>query len=265
MSRPGGFWASAARVFELSLGEMLWSRRAIFMAIVVGGPILLALVVRLVQASGVEPVHVNGVAVGGAGIFGTMVWILFIRFVVPVLGVFYGTALIADEIEDRTITYLFTRPIPRGAVLMGKYLAYLVCTALAVLPALVMVYFLLVPFGEVPASFGQLVADLGLVALGLSAYGAVFALIGTVMRRPLVVGLLFAFGWEPIALFLPGDVRRFTLAQYLQSLVPHARVPGDGLALFQAATSVACLLAVLVVCLALAVRAIERREYAPGE
>ena len=44
-----------------------------------------------------------------------MIWLLFVRFIVPVLGVFYGTALIADEVEDKTITYLFTRPIPAAA------------------------------------------------------------------------------------------------------------------------------------------------------
>ena len=59
-----------------------------------------------------------------------MIWLLYVRFIVPVLGVFYGTALIADEVDDKTITYLFTRPIPRGAVLLGKYLAYLACTVL---------------------------------------------------------------------------------------------------------------------------------------
>ena len=41
-----------------------------------------------------------------------MIWFLFLRFIVPVLGIFYGTALMADEVEDKTITYLFTRPIP---------------------------------------------------------------------------------------------------------------------------------------------------------
>ena len=77
-----------------------------------------------------------------------MMWLLYIRFIVPVLGVFYGTALIADEVEDKTITYLFTRPVPRGAVLIGKYLAYLACTALLVLPSVVLVFFLIVPLGR---------------------------------------------------------------------------------------------------------------------
>ena len=86
-------------------------------------------------------------------IFGVMIWLLFLRFIVPVLGVFYGTSLIADEVEDKTITYLFTRPIRRSAVLVGKYLAYLVCTTLVVLPGVMLVYFLIVPFQQIGASF----------------------------------------------------------------------------------------------------------------
>ncbi len=83
-----------------------------------------------------------------------MIWVLFVRFSVPVLGVFYGTSLIADEVEDKTITYLFTRPIPRGAVLLGKYLAYLVCTIFVVLPSVVIVWLLIVPIGgSLGASF----------------------------------------------------------------------------------------------------------------
>jgi ABC-2 type transport system permease protein len=263
------FLRGAARVFELSLGEMLWSRRTIFMALVLAGPVLLATVARVVDASGIAPLRVNGVRVGGAAMFGMMIWVLFLRFIVPVLGVFYGTALIADEVDDKTITYLFTRPIRRGAVLIGKYLAYLVCTALVVLPAIVIVYFLLIPFSEVSGTFTALVTDLGLLAIGLAAYGALFALVGAVMKRPLVVGLVFAFGWEQAALVMPGYLRRFTIAYYLQSLVPHA-MPSDGVvSLLQAVftetpaagTCLFWLVVTIVVALVLACRAVERREY----
>lgn len=260
---------AAARVFELSLGEMLWSRRTIFMALVVGGPVLLAIAVRLVDATGTAPLRINGVRVGGAGIFGMMIWILFLRFIVPVLGVFYGTSLVADEVEDKTITYLFTRPIQRGAVLIGKYLAYLVCTSLVVLPSIMVVYFLMVPFAQIPASFGQLLMDLGILALGLAVYGALFALIGALLKRPLLVGLVFAFGWEQVVLLMPGYLKRFTIAYYIQGLVPHA-MPSDGVvSLLQSVfrevpspvTSLFWLFFALVVSLVLAARTIERREY----
>jgi ABC-2 type transport system permease protein len=263
------FMTASWRVFELSLGEMLWSKRTIFMALVVGGPVLLSVVIRLLEASGISAFRVNGVRVGGASLFGMIIWVLFVRVIVPVLGVFYGTALVADEVEDKTITYLFTRPIQRGAVLVGKYLAYLVCTAFVVLPSVMIVYFMMVPFAEVGASFHLLVTDLGILAIGLAVYGALFALTGAVLKRPLVVGLIFAFGWEQVALLMPGYLKRFTLAYYVQALVPHA-MPSDGPAsLLQAVfrevaspwTALFWLIFALAASLFLAARAIERREY----
>src|ERR1700738_4871076 len=95
-------FASAMRVFDLSLGQMLWSRRSVFLGVMLGGPVLLAVNLRIVDTLHSSGFRVNGAAVGGATIFGMMIWLLFIRFIVPVLGVFYGTSLIADAGEDKT-------------------------------------------------------------------------------------------------------------------------------------------------------------------
>ena len=65
-----------------------------------------------------------------------------------------------------------------------------------------------------------------MLALGLAVYGAVFALIGAALKRPLLVGLIFVFGWESWSWRLPGNLKRFTVAYYLQGLVPHA-MPSD--------------------------------------
>jgi ABC-2 type transport system permease protein len=263
---------SALRIFDLSLGQMLWSRRSIFLALVVGGPTVLAAVVRILAA--VVPsssFRINGAIVGGPSIFGMMIWLLYVRFIVPVLGVFYGTALIADEVDDKTITYLFTRPIPRGAVLIGKYLAYLACTVLLILPTVMIVFFLIVPLGNgsVGEAFPSLLTDLGMIALGLAAYGAVFALVGARLKRPLVIGLVFAFGWEPTVMLLPGYLKRLTVAYYVQALVPHA-MPEDStlgaiLQVFNEVPPVAVSLSALAiitgVALWLAARTVETREY----
>jgi ABC-type transport system involved in multi-copper enzyme maturation permease subunit len=209
--------------------------------------------------------------VGGPAVFGMMVWLLYIRFIVPVLGVFYGTSLIADEVDDKTITYLFTRPIPRRAVLLGKYFAYLVCTVLLVLPSVMLVFFLIVPTGggRIAEAFPPLLADLGMLAVGLATYGAVFALVGTRLKRPLVVGLVFAFGWEPAVLLFPGYLKRLTVAYYLQALVKH-EMPQDSavsllLQVFHEVPSVTvsllCLTVIIGVTLWLAGRAVEQREY----
>ena len=270
MTKPMSPFAGAARIFDLSLGELIWSRRTIFMALVVGAPVLLATVARIVQASGVAPLRVNGASVDPVSIFGMIIWVLFLRFIVPVLGVFYGTSLVADEVEDKTITYLFTRPLRRGAVLLGKYLAYLACTTLVVLPSVMIVYFMLVPLRDVGRSFPSLLTDLGILAIGIAAYGALFTMVGAWMKRPLVVGLVFTFGWEQFAMLMPGYLRRFSLAYYLQALVPHAMPADEGVSSLlrtvftdtpSAPLSLLVLSAVTVGSLALAMRIIERREY----
>jgi ABC-2 type transport system permease protein len=274
-----GFLASGLRIFDLSLGEMLWSRRTIFMLLVVGVPVFIACVLRLVVGLG-APVFEdhrttqNGVTqtirMTGPGIFGFMIWVLYVRFIVPVLGVFYGTSLMADEIEDKTITYLFTRPIRRGAVLFGKYLAYLGCTVFVVLPSVMLVYLLIVPMqGSLGASFIDLLKDLIVLALGLAVYGAVFAFVGAKFKRPLIVGLIFIFGWEQAALAFPGYLKRFTIAYYLQGLVPHAMPSDSVLSLIQGAFRESPTLAgsllgiavILVVFVSLAAWVVERREY----
>ena len=265
------FMRGAWRVFELSLGEMLWSRRTVFLAIVVGCPVLVAAVIRIVDSIGVAPLRINGQRMDFTAIFGVMIWVLFLRFIVPVLGVFYGTSLIADEVEDKTITYLFTRPIPRRAVLLGKYFAYLACTVLLVLPSVMLVFFLIVPTGggSIGAAFPSLAADLGMLVVGLAAYGAVFALVGTRLKRPLVVGLVFAFGWEPAVLLFPGYLKRLSVAYYLQALVTH-EMPQDSavsmlLQIFHEVPSVTVSLmalgGIVAVALWLAGRAVEQREY----
>src|SRR5206468_857865 len=122
--------------------------------------------------------------------------------------------------------------------------------------------------GSLGASFIDLVKDLILLGLGLAVYGAVFAFVGARLKRPLLAGLIFIFGWEQAALAFPGYLKKFTVAYYLQSLVPHA-MPSEGvMSLIQGffrdtpslPVSLACLLIILGLFLAGAASAVERKE-----
>ena len=270
MRQPPSLVASAFRIFDLSLGQMLWSRRSVFLAILVGGPVVLSCAI-ISSLTVLGPPRVQGARIGGEALFGLMIWLLYIRFIVPVLGVFYGTSLIADEVDDKTITYLFTRPIPRASVLLGKYAAYLVCTALIVLPSVVLVYFLIVPIrgGSIGAAFPSLAADLGMLVVGLASYGALFGLVGARLKRPLVIGLVFAFGWEPGVLLFPGYLKRLTVAYYLQALVPHSMPDDSATSLLlrivtevpSLGTSLLSLAILTTAALWFAGRSVNRREY----
>lgn len=235
----------ASRIFELSISQMLWGRRALFMAAAAATPVLVALILRGAFTSGSAVFIVNGNRVDTETIFATAMSVLYLRFIVPALGVFYGTSLIADEIEEKTITYLFLRPISRGAIVLGKYLAYLVCANAVVLPSVAIVFAIAVPVGDMGRLLGTLLQDLGRAALGLAVYGALFIFAGVAFRKPLVGGLIFVFGWEQVALVLPGYLRRLTVAYYLQSPETGAGV----------------LFALILAAIGAAIWTIEHREY----
>jgi len=272
-TRPPSFLTAALRVFDLSIGQMLWSRRTIFLALVVAAPVALGVVIRVLVSSGFGGnVRVGGAPIAsGAAIFGIFIWLLYLRFIVPVLGVFYGTSLVADEVEDKTITYLFTRPIARGSILVGKYLAYLAATSLVVLPSVMLLYFLVAPIGTgtIAGSFPALVIDLALLGLGLAVYGALFAWVGARFKHPLVTGLVFAFGWEQGIMMVPGYLKRFTIVYYMQGLVPHAMPQDSALSFLQAVMkgnlpagwALFWLAVIWAAFLYLAARTVERREY----
>jgi ABC-2 type transport system permease protein len=265
------FFSSSLRIFDLSLSRMIWSRGTAFMALVIGLPLVIALIVRIIVSLGLGSAKIDGAAITGASLFGAMIWLLYLRFIVPILAIYYGTSLIADEVEDKTITYLFTRPIPRGAVMLGKYLAYLVCTVLVVLSTVMIVFFLVVPStgSTIAGSFIDLLKDLVLLAIGLVAYGALFSWVGAQFKRPLLTGMIFVFGWEQTALAFPGYLKRFTIIYYLQALVPHTMPSDDLLGMLQSmlretpplSTVLIALTLITALFLWLSIRIVSRREY----
>jgi hypothetical protein len=262
VTRPLPFRRAARAVFDLSLEGMIWTRRSILMAILVGMPVAFAVLYRVVLSSSarVQPVTPHD-------LYAVVVAIYWIRNVLPLAALFYATALVADEVEGKTLTYLLTRPLTRSAIFAGKFAAYLVTTLTLALPAAV-VTFLVVLSARGSSAVGQavpdLLRDLAVMALALLVYGAFFALLGVLLKRPVIPGLVFLYGWELLA-NLPGYLPRLTITAWLRSLVTH-RPAQEGLAgLFQqvlpAAQAVPVLLVASVVFLFLAARIFSVREY----
>jgi ABC-2 type transport system permease protein len=222
-TRPLPFLQAARSVFDLALEGMLWSRRSLVMAIMVGLPILFAVLYRVVLVSRMPP------RMGGFAFYGLIVRYYYVWKVLPLVALFYATSLIADEVEGRTLTYLLTRPVRRGSILAGKFAAYVVTTLSLSLPPVLITFFLLTTaggFSGIGQSIPDLFRDLGVVALTVLSYGALFTLLGVLLKRPMIPGLLFIFVWEWLA-HLPGYLPRLTLTAHLQSLITH-RTPLEG-------------------------------------
>jgi ABC-type transport system involved in multi-copper enzyme maturation permease subunit len=251
---------SARAVFDLSLEGMLWSRRSLVLGLFLAVPVLLAIVYRVVLVAHV-PAEITGLH-----LYGVLVVRFWVSNALPLTALFYATALIADEVEGRTLTYLLTRPVQRPAILAGKFAAYLVTTLCLALPGAVVTFLLLATSrgASLAASVPDLFRDVGVLALTLLVYGALFALMGVLLKRPLIPGLLFLFVWELIA-NLPGYMPRFTVTAWLRSLVTH-RPPGRGLSeifgqVLPAGLSLVVLAVMTAAFLALALWIFSRREY----
>ena len=71
---------------------------------------------------------ITGIAIlaGGAApaerIFSGMS-VMTLQIIAPLVGLVLGSVVISEEVEARTITYIFTRPIHRSALFLGRWLA----------------------------------------------------------------------------------------------------------------------------------------------
>lgn len=150
-------------------------------------------------------------------------WGLGVEVIVPVLALIIGSAVVASEVEDRTITYLFTRPMPRVALLFGRWLATLVVLVAILVPStaamLAIVHWGLPAGMASPLPAGTALPLLGVVVLGSAVYSAVFAALGTFVKYPMVVGLGYVFAIEVFLSNLPTNSQSLTLKYHLRCVV----------------------------------------------
>ena len=259
--RPLPFASAARGVFDLTLDGMVFSRRSLLMGLLVAAPMAFAVLYRVLAATRGQP------PLGPTDLYALMVAVYWIRNVLPLAALFYATSLVADEVEGKTLTYLLTRPLTRASIFAGKFAAYVATTFTLALPAAVLTFFILMTAPTAPplaAALADLPRDLGVMLLTLVAYGALFGLLGVLLKRPVIPGLVFLYGWELLA-NVPGYLPRFTLTAWLRSLVPY-RPAEDGLAgLFQqvlpAGQGLAVLIFVSIAFVAAAVWIFSSREY----
>lgn len=131
----------------------------------------------------------------------------------------FTTSVVSQEVEQKTIVYLLTRPIARWKILIFRYLASaVVVAALAILGAI---------FVSIGVYKGQafsnplLLRDLFAVVVGAFAYGAVFLLVSLLFNRAMIICLLYAFGWETSVPKMPGEMYRLSIYSHIQAISQH--------------------------------------------
>jgi len=153
----------------------------------------------------------------------------------------YGTSIMNEEIEKRTITYLSTRGLKRFEVVLYKWSGLVISVSVLFFLTITINYLILSMHEGVGSFFDHislLFSILFVTFVGVAAYTSLFLLFGTTFRRPLMIGLLFSFFWEIFIVNLETNVRKVTLMYYLRSLVYREVAVGNVLEFSGMATSI---------------------------
>jgi len=141
--------------------------------------------------------------------------------VVPPL---YLATAVSDEVDDKTFTYLWSRPIARWTVLSGKLAGLLPVLIVAMAIAVALPYFLL--FG---ASAGEHLHVLGRgiagITVGAIATGMVSIGLGTLVPKyplPIVISYLLLF--DAAVGEIPFAINRLTISHNVREI---AGIPAD--------------------------------------
>jgi ABC-2 type transport system permease protein len=252
---------SASTIAFLTIDTLFWSKKTIFVAFISILVLALAMLGRLVLSF-----HWIRAPFTSNQVFGVLLSTAVIHFLVTFVSLFYGTALISEELEGKTLTYLFVRPVSKPVIMLGKFIALIWISSILVLPSVILCYLILYlgrqPLLEDAVILGK---DLGVVFLALLAYGSLFSLFGAWLKHSMLVGLLYAFGWEGIISYLPGVTRKLTLGHYIQSVFPHEDATTSLAAIFgqlgNPIESVVTLLLLTMLFVAIACLIVREKEY----
>lgn len=252
-------WPAAKDVFFISIERMLPRPRSFWVFLLLALPVFFGLLLRIYPP--------KGLPLTGFELYGIVIALFYVRNLLPLVALLFGSALISDSVDSKTLTYFLTRPISRLSIFLGEFMAYVVTVLTLTVPCIVLTYLVMCVGTPQGTGFGapDLVQDLAACALTLFTYGGAFALLGVSLKRPLIPGLLFLFVWEGFVANFPGDAPNYTLTAYARSLIRH-RPAEEGLAelfskFFGVGESVLVLGIVGVVCLVLAAWIFSRREY----
>jgi ABC-2 type transport system permease protein len=142
-----------------------------------------------------------------------MIAALGFAVVVPVVALVFAGASIGDLREDKTLVYLWLRPIDRWPIVVGAALAALTLAApIALVPVVAGAALTGVGGGIV---VGTLIAGV----VGIVAYVGVFTLLGVWLRRFIVWGLAYILIWEGFIAQAGPGVARLAIRKYTRSIL----------------------------------------------
>ncbi|MGH3018119.1 MAG: ABC transporter permease [Gaiellaceae bacterium] len=188
-------------VFILTVRQLAGSRRWWLVLGLTALPILASALFRVAETTTTPREYADDITAS-----------LVASAILPLVMLLLGVAAFGNEVSDRTLVYLTTKPLARWRIVAPKAAATLLVGGLPVAISGA-VAIAVIEDGDLK---GAMATAGGLLA-GAAAYTAIFMWAGLALRHALVAGLVYVFVWEAVlAAYLDGirflSVRRFALA-----------------------------------------------------
>jgi len=205
-----------------SVREMARRKRLISLALINMLPVLVVLAIRIwFPGEGITAqMQLSGLSHDA-----------FIPFLIPIAAMAVGIPAIGEQVEDGTIVFMWTRPIKRRAIYLGRLFAAQIVSTVLMSASLALCFMIMVSEGAsiITLDFLKLyVTTFMIIGLGAFTYSAVFAAMGTFFKKPVLPAILLAFGWENLVTNIPARVQELSLRFHLQNLIDRpAAAPED--------------------------------------
>ena len=187
-------------LFNLALRQALTRRKLLLLAILALIPLGFAALQRNLDPTAGPEGILDGVFNG-----------VLLSIALPLIVTTLATGAFGNEIEDRTLSLIAAKPIPRAAVVLAKLAATVAVAGplTAVVAALVVLMAL-----DGGAARGAAVAAASAL-IGVAAYAAVFTWAGLVTSRALAFGLVYALLWEGLLASQLEGLRYLSVRAYM--------------------------------------------------
>lgn len=219
--------------------------------------------------------------VNGEAVFARLAQFVHLNALCPLFALLFGGMLVGEDVESNTFPYILTRPIPRSAWVLGRFVGFLAGIWCLMAASILLTYLIstrLDDFDITRDSLTLLGRFGGVMALSLAAYGAISLLLGALFKHPIIIGIVVFYGWQRLAAILPGYLDLFTVEKYVSVLLPEVRGIRSAwerlLETLQIAelkvdvgpwTSVLALLGITAVFVALGAYTVRQREYTAAQ
>lgn len=203
---PGAFLT----LVKITAARQNRGRRLLVIAILFTLPIVLGALIRRYSESYLPELGEN-----------LLVFVMIFQALMPITALLFASGMVQDDVEEQTMTYVMIRPIPRWAIYLAKAAAtFLVSFVRAA-------FFTILTLAVVHLGTGTNLTDLtlkrgpivlGLLALALAAYVAIFGLLSLVTRRTLVIGAIYIVVFEGALAYIDFAFRNATVMYHIRVL-----------------------------------------------